>query len=156
MKTDPISHFIPRRIGVELARSRASAVMGFGFTYSETSFWVRFMKAKTIAVALLVTTAVPLFGGVVFVGSVASIANGGTEAVLIVEPSRYDNTGMTLRPYTAVFVYANFRNAVDGDRFKFVGECIGKVNYTKANGAEATVLGFRGMAIPIALGQTNY
>jgi len=90
------------------------------------------------------------------VGSVASVVNGGTEAVLVVEPSRYDNTGVTLKPYTAVYVYADFRNAVDGDKFKFVGECIGKVNYTKANGALATVLGFRGMVIPIAQGQTNY
>ena len=114
------------------------------------------MKAKTIAVALLLTTAVSLFGGVVFVGSVASVANGGSEAVLVVEPSRYDNTGITLRPYTAVYVYADFRNAVDGDKFKFVGECVGKVNYTKANGAEATVSGFRGMVIAIAPGQTNY
>ena len=91
-----------------------------------------------------------------FVGSVASVVNGGTEAVLVVEPSRYANTGVTLKPYTAVYVYADFRNAVDGDKFKFVGECIGKVNYTKANGALATVLGFRGMVIPIAQGQTNY
>ena len=44
------------------------------------------MKAKRIAVALLVTTSVPLFGGVVFVGSVASVTNGGSEAVLLVEP----------------------------------------------------------------------
>ena len=114
------------------------------------------MKAKVVAAALLVTTAVPLFGGVVFVGTVASIANGGTEAVLVVEPSWYDNTGMTLKPYTAVYVYADFRNAVDGDRFKFLGEFIGKVNYTKANGAEATVFGFRGMVVTIAQGQTNY
>jgi hypothetical protein len=92
----------------------------------------------------------------VFVGTVVSVVHGGTEAVLQIEPSRYDNTGMTLKPYTAVYVYADFRNAVDGDKFKFVGECIGKVNYTKANGAEATVFGFRGMAIPIAVGQTNY
>ena len=114
------------------------------------------MKARLVAVAFLVTTAVPLFGGVVFVGTVASVANGGTEAVLVVEPSRYDNTGITLQAHTAVYVYADFRNAVDGDKFKFVGECVGKVNYTKANGAEATVLGFRGMVIAIAPGQTNY
>jgi hypothetical protein len=114
------------------------------------------MKAKVVAIALLVTTAIPLFGGVVFVGNVASVTNGGSEAVLVVEPSRYDNTGMTLKPYTAVYVYADFRNAVDGDKFKFVGECIGKVTYTKASGAEATVWGFRGVVVPIAPGQTNY
>jgi hypothetical protein len=114
------------------------------------------MKTKIITILVLLITAVPLFGGVVFVGTVASIANGGTEAVLVVEPSRYDNTGMTLKPYTAVYVYAGFGNAVDGDRFKFVGECIGKVNYTRANGGQATVWGFRGMVIPIAQGQTNY
>jgi hypothetical protein len=58
------------------------------------------MKAKTIAVALLLTTAVSLFGGVVFVGTVASVTNGGSAAVMVVEPSRYDNTGMTLKPYS--------------------------------------------------------
>src|SRR6266403_2813796 len=100
------------------------------------------MKAKAIAVALLLTTAVSCFGGVVFVGHVISIVNGGAEAVLVVEPSRYDNTGMTLAPHTAVYVYANFRDAVDGDRFKFVGDCIGKVNYPRADGAQATVFGF--------------
>jgi len=114
------------------------------------------MKTKIITILVLLVTAVPLFGGVVFVGTVASIVNGGTEAVLVVEPSQYDNTGMPLKPYTDVYVYADFRNAVDGDRFKFLGECIGKVNYTKANGAEATVFGFRGMVVPIAQGQTNY
>lgn len=70
------------------------------------------MKARVAAVALLITTAVPLFGGVVFVGRVASVANGGASAVLVVEPKRYDNTGMTLSPYTAVYVYADFRHAV--------------------------------------------
>jgi hypothetical protein len=53
-------------------------------------------RQSAIAVALLLTTVVSCFGGVVFVGRVISIVNGGTEAVLSVEPSRYDNTGMTL------------------------------------------------------------
>ncbi len=122
----------------------------------KSAFWLCFMKAKAIAVALLLTTAVSCFGGVVFVGHVISIVNGGTEAVLVVEPSRYDNTGMTLTPYTAVYVYSNFRSAVDGDRFKFVGDSIGKVNYPRADGAQATVLGFRGTVIKILPGQTNY
>jgi hypothetical protein len=56
------------------------------------------MKPKVIAIALLLTTAVSCFGGVAFVGTVASVANGGSEAVLMVVPSRYDNTGMTLNP----------------------------------------------------------
>ena len=56
----------------------------------------------------------------------------------------------------AVYVYANFSNAVDGDKFKVIGRCIGRVQYTTARGALATVLGFRAMVIPIPPGQTNY
>jgi hypothetical protein len=131
--------------------------MIFGFTpMMKSAFWLCFMKAKAIAVALLLTTAVSCFGGVVFVGHVISIVNGGTEAVMAVEPSRYDNTGMTLNPYSSVYVYADFGNAVDGDRFKFIGDCIGNVNYITALGAKATVLGFRGRVIKILPGQTNY
>jgi hypothetical protein len=116
------------------------------------------MKAKVIAVAVLLTTAVSLFADSVFVGSVASIVNAGTEAVLVVEPSVYNNVigGISPQPHTAVYVYANFSNAVDGDRFKIIGKYIGRVQYTRANGSLATVLGFRGKAIPIAPGQTNY
>jgi len=114
------------------------------------------MKAKIIAIAVLLTTIVSLEGGAVFVGTIASVVNGGTEAVLIVEPSRYDNTGMILKPYSAVYVYANFGGAVDGDKFKFLGESIGRVQYKTAMGALATVYGFRGTVIPIAVGQTNY
>lgn len=91
-----------------------------------------------------------------FVGDVVSIANGGTEAVMVVEPSRYDNTGMTIRPYSTVYVYADFGNAVDGDKFKFIGDFIGNTNYTTVLGAERTVLGFRGRVIKILPGQTNY
>jgi hypothetical protein len=114
------------------------------------------MKTKIITLILLLTGSVSLRGqSVVFVGTVASVVNSG-EAVLVIEPSRYDNTGMTLKPYTAVYVYASFGNAIDGDKFKVIGDCIGKVHYDKANGALATVWGFRGMAVPILPGQTNY
>jgi hypothetical protein len=92
---------------------------------------------------------------VVFVGDVVSIVNGGTEAVMVVVPSRYDNTGMTLKPYSAVYVYADFGGAVDGDRFKFLGDCIGNVNYPRADGALATVLGFRGRVVKMQPGQIN-
>ncbi len=114
------------------------------------------MKTKIITLIVLLTGSVSLLGqSAVFVGTVASVVNAG-EAVLVVEPSRYDNTGMTLKPNTAVYVYANFGNAIDGDRFKVISECIGKVHYNQANGALATVWGFRGMVIPILQGQTNY
>jgi hypothetical protein len=116
------------------------------------------MKSKIMTIAALLMTSVSLFGGSVFVGTVVSIVNGGSEAVLVVEPSRYDKSigGIQPTPNNAVYVYANFGSAVDGDRFKIMGECIGRVQYTRANGSLATVLGFRGTAIPIAQGQTNY
>ena len=114
------------------------------------------LHLRVIAIALLLTTAVSCFGGVVFVGHVISIVNGGAEAVMVVEPSRYDNTGMTIRPYSAVYVYAGFGNAVDGDKFKFIGDFIGNTNYTTVQGANATVQGFRGRVIKILPGQTNY
>jgi hypothetical protein len=107
-----------------------------------------------IAVACFTLPPTAQAGGAVFVGHVVSIVDGG--AVMLVEPSRYDNTGITLTPYTAVYVYSNFGNAVDGDRFKFVGDCLGNVNYTTVLGAKATVQGFRGLVIKILPGQTNY
>ena len=76
-------------------------------------------------------------------------------AVLMVVPSQYDNTGMTLTPYSAVYVHGNSADAVDGDRVKFVGDCIGKVHYPRAEGAQATVWGFEGRVIELLPGQTN-
>src|SRR5438874_12984394 len=115
------------------------------------------MKAKIITIAVLLTTSVSLFGQSIFVGRVVSIANGGREGVLVVEPSRYDNTvgGMQPKPKTAVYVYADFGNAVDGDRFKVIGEYIGRVRYRTAIGGMATVSGFRGTIIPILPRQTS-
>jgi hypothetical protein len=109
-----------------------------------------------IAVACFTLPSTAQAGGAVFVGHVVSLVNGGTEAVMVVEPSRYDNTGMTLRPYSSVYVYANFGNAVDGDKFKFIGDSIGTMNYTTVLGAQATVQGFRGQVVKILPGQTNY
>ena len=97
-------------------------------------------------------------GNSVFVGRVVSITNGGSEAVLTVEPSVYENVvgGVSPKRYAAVYVYADFRNAVDGDKFKFVGQCVGQVQYRTAIGGMATVLGFRGALIPIPPWQTTY
>src|SRR5438067_2198640 len=90
-----------------------------GAVYQTSKRTISFkMKAKIITLIVLLTGSVSLLGqSAVFVGTVASVVNAG-EAVLVVEPSRYDNTGMTLKPNTAVYVYANFGNAIDGDRFK--------------------------------------
>jgi hypothetical protein len=108
--------------------------------------------------AVLLVTSVSLFGESVFVGRVISIALGGGEGVLFVEPSRYDNTigGTQPKPTTAVYIYANFGNAGTGYKFKFMGEYIGQVQYRTPIGEMATVSGFRGILIPIPPGQTNY
>jgi hypothetical protein len=99
-----------------------------------------------------------LSGNSMFLGSVVSITNGGSEAVLTVEPSVYENLigGVSPKRGTAVYVYADFRNAVDGDRFKFMGQCVGQVQYRTAIGGMATVLGFRGNITPLPPWRTNY
>ena len=110
------------------------------------------MKTKITTILVLLITSVSLFGDV-FIGRVVSIVNGGTEAVLVVQPSQY--TGLGPDPHDAVYVYADFRNAVDGDWFKIIGQRIGRVQYKTATGGQATVLGFRGGAIPTPRGR-NY
>jgi len=100
------------------------------------------MKAKILTTAVLLVTSVSLFGDdSVFIGRVISIALGGGEGVLFVEPSGYDNTsgGMHPKPTTTVYIYANFGNAGNGDKFKFMGEYIGQVQYRTAIGEMATV-----------------
>ena len=77
----------------------------------------------------------------VFLGRVVSVVNSG-EAVLTIQPSQYFPLSPTSG--TAVYVYAQFGNVVDGDWFKFVGACVGRVQYHTAAGAMATVWGYRG------------
>jgi len=82
----------------------------------------------------------PASVGCVFMLKVISITNGGSEAVGIVE-SIYGIIGP--KPGTAVYVYGDFSQAVDGDTFRFEGTNIGRVQYRTANGGMATVLAFR-------------
>jgi hypothetical protein len=86
-----------------------------------------------------------------FLGRVVSVVNSG-EAVLTIQPSQY--FGLSPTPGTAVYVYAQFGNVVDGDWFKFVGACVGRVQYHTAAGAMATVWGYRGRVIPTPEGRT--
>ena len=86
-----------------------------------------------------------------FLGRVVSVVNS-EEAVLTVEPSQY--FGLSPTPGTAVYVYAQFGNVVDGNWFKFVGACVGRVQYHTAAGAMATVWGYRGRVIPTPEGRT--
>ena len=67
---------------------------------------LRYMKAKIITFIVLLITSVSVFGDSVFVGSVASIVNRGTEAVLVVEPSQYNHIigGVTPQPYSCLCI----------------------------------------------------
>lgn len=86
-----------------------------------------------------------------FLGRIVSVVNNG-EAVLAVEPNQY--FGLSPTAGTAVYVYAQFGNVVDGDWFKFQGTCVGRVQYHTAAGAMATVWGYRGSVTRTPEGRT--